>query len=301
MTIGRYSRVNLCRFATVILPLACLIGLAPAIAAGQNQEIASAIRVSTKMGEIKGNAYYYKPAGSGVGQIFKVPSSSPTSGFTAVGTIINGKYVIAPAEKSDFFALVTDKPASAFSGGAPGPPTSGPMEGSAGSSEAAGFAGCPASQGAYYSSGSGWMPMTMVDLEHGRGTSIKAGLGDMARNPFNPMAGRTNIMTLTNPAAHVTVGADPKFCMAIPVSISTDNIVIGNLDVKGDHREIESALSAKNSTGTWVPAKRVHKVNVERISDRVVLISPQDPLPPGQYVLAGSATTGVGTYDFGVE
>lgn len=176
--------------------------------------------------------------------------------------------------------------------------------GSSGSSPGAAAeagAACTAVQGAYYMSDSGWKPLTLVDMHRDRGMSLSGGLRDMAHNPFNARAGQTNIMTITNPSSHVTVGQHPKFCMAIPVAVSTDNVVIGSLDVKDGHREIESLVSARNSAGTWIPESRVHKVTVNRVSDNVVEITTQDALPPGQYVLAGSATAGVGTYDFGVQ
>jgi hypothetical protein len=139
------------------------------------------------------------------------------------------------------------------------------------------------------------------DLQHGRGSSLSGGFKDLASNPFNARAGQTHIVTLSNPTSHVTVGAHPTFCMGIPVSISTDNIVIANLDVKGDHREIESLVSSRNSAGTWIPQNRVRKVQVKRISDGAVEITPQDELPPGQHVLAGSVTAATGTYDFTVQ
>lgn len=176
----------------------------------------------------------------------------------------------------------------------------GATTGSAGGADTGG-AGCTATQGAYYMSDSGWRPMTLVDAQHGRGASISGALRDLAHNPFNPRAGQTNVVSLANPASHVTVGTHPRFCMAVPVSVSTDNIVIGSLDVKEDHREIESLISAGNAAGTWIPQSRVHKVTVKRLSDSNVEITPQEVLPPGQYVLAGSATAAIGTYDFGVQ
>jgi hypothetical protein len=63
------------------------------------------------------------------------------------------------------------------------------------------------------------MPMTLVDARHGRRTSISDGLRDMVKYPFNARAGQTNIAMMTNPAAHVVVGARPKFCIARAVVI----------------------------------------------------------------------------------
>jgi hypothetical protein len=84
--------------------------------------LASDIAASVKMGELKGNTYYFKPAGGGIGQIFRVPSGdNPGNKFTMVGLIMSDKYKIQPEEKSDFYAVVTDKPPSAFAGEAPKP------------------------------------------------------------------------------------------------------------------------------------------------------------------------------------
>jgi hypothetical protein len=293
MPIPRRLRIFAFTDVPKLISFLCLVLLAAATAGGQSAELTAAISASTKMGELNGNTYYYKSAGMGVGQIFKVPSANPTS-VTMVGMIVGDKYMIQPAEKSDFFAVVTDKPASAFSGGAP---TSGqPMSASA-SNRPTDPAGCGTGVGSYYLSDSGWAPMTFANAQRGSGVSIAGTFSDAVKNPFNSRGGETKILSFANPAAHVKVGPSPKFCMVIAASTSTDNIVIGNVDVKGDHREMESLRTAKTSAVKWIPAERAHKVNVIRVSDSVVQITPQQPLPPGQYLLAGPA----GMYDFGVQ
>jgi len=80
--------------------------------------IKTTIDSSKKIGEYKGNAYYFKPAAPGTGQIFRVPIGDSPTTFAMVGLIVNGKYAsMDPKEKSDFFALVTDTLASDIAGG----------------------------------------------------------------------------------------------------------------------------------------------------------------------------------------
>ncbi len=115
------------------------------------------------------------------------------------------------------------------------------------------------------------------------------------KNPLNPNAGRTRIAMYKDPAASITLGASPKFCIAIPANVNPEVLEIGTVDVKKDHRELEITHADK----TWMPPKRVQAVDVKRISDNAVEIIPKEPLAPGQYVLGGPPTVGV--YDFGVE
>jgi hypothetical protein len=129
--------------------------------------------------------------------------------------------------------------------------------------------------------------MTVV-VSAGReaGVSMKEGL----KNPLNPNAGRTRIAMYKDAAAAITLGASPKFCIAIPTHVSPEVLEIGTVDVKKDHTHADT---------TWMPPKRLQAVDVKRISETVVEILPKEPLPPGQYVLGGPPTIGV--YDFGVE
>jgi|SRR5208283_4069062 len=103
------------------------------------------------------------------------------------------------------------------------------------------------------------------------------------KNPLNPSAGRTRIATYKDPAAAITLGASPKFCIAIPATVNPEVLEIGSVDVKKDHRELQLAHADK----TWMPPKHLQAVDLKRISDNVVEIIPKQPLPPGQYVLGG--------------
>jgi hypothetical protein len=86
-------------------------------------EVQAQIAASKKIGETNGDIYYYKRAAAGIGAIFRVSSTDQTK-YDYVGTIINNQYQINPAEKSGFFAVVTDQPASAITGDAsPAPST----------------------------------------------------------------------------------------------------------------------------------------------------------------------------------
>jgi hypothetical protein len=165
---------------------------------------------------------------------------------------------------------------------------------SGGAAAAGGSGGppCPADYIPHYLDGGAWKPMTML-VSAGReaGVSMKEGL----KNPLNPNAGRTRIAMYKDPAAGITLGASPKFCIAIPANVNPEVLEIGTVDVKKDHRELEITHADK----TWMPPKRLQAVDVKRISDNVVEIIPKEPLAPGQYVLGGPPTVGV--YDFGVE
>jgi len=91
------------------------------------------------------------------------------------------------------------------------------------------------------------------------------------------------------------VGSSPSFCVGIPANFNPSQIEIGIVDVKKDHREVEQAESTREN---WLPPNRVQPVEIKRISDTVVEVTPKSPLAPGQYVLGGPPMVGI--YDFGV-
>jgi hypothetical protein len=59
------------------------------------------------------------------------------------------------------------------------------------------------------------------------------------------------------------------------------------------------ASSAKRSMDDWMPEKRVQPVDIKRLSDTSVEVTPKEPLMPGQYLLGGPGVL-VAYYDFGV-
>ncbi len=163
-----------------------------------------------------------------------------------------------------------------------------------------GAAACASSFGPTYWDGSAWKPMTAAaHLGADRGVSFRNGL----KNPFNPRAGITNIITFKNPSAALSLASSPRFCVSMPLNVDPTVILIGVVDVKKNHRELETCAGPCASRGRtaddWMPEKRVQPVEIKRVSDSAVEITPKTPLKPGQYILGGPAT--VGFYDFGVS
>lgn len=160
------------------------------------------------------------------------------------------------------------------------------------SATASAGASCPTTMTPYYLDGSSWKPMTVV-VNAGRetGVSLKEGL----KNPLNPMAGRTRIAQYKDPAATITLGPSPKFCLSLPASVNPEVLLIGTVDVKKDHRELEINHSDK----IWMPQKRIQPIDVKRISDTMIEITLKSSLAPGQYVLGGPPVLNI--YDFGVD
>ncbi len=192
---------------------------------------------------------------------------------TASATVTN------PGEMSGAAGTAAAKPAS--------PAASGPQ--------------CPATSSANYWDGSSWKPMTYAVTQRAeRGFSIRESM----KNPFNNQRGVTNIIRFKDVAAPVTLGPSPRFCFPTSVNISPQ-FTIGTVDVKKDYREIEVTRSDRNPD-SWIPSKRTLEVDIKRVSDTAVEVTPKAPLEAGQYVLSssplGGATAAPGsTYDFGVE
>lgn len=159
---------------------------------------------------------------------------------------------------------------------------------------------CPSTYGASYFDGAAWKTMLLaVSLPKERDVSLKQGFKDIGRNPLSAMAGTAGRMVVTrykDSSAPLTLGPRPSFCIMIPANFNPSQILIGVVDVKKDHREVEQAVSTRES---WLPPNRVQAVDIKRISDTVVVVAPKTPLAPGQYVLGGPPMVGV--YDFGVQ
>jgi len=159
---------------------------------------------------------------------------------------------------------------------------------------------CTSTFGVAYWDGSAWKPMVLAaHLGKDTGVSLRQGI----KNPFNPRAGYTSIVTFKNPEANLTLEGSPRFCVPIPANYDPTIVKIGVIDVKKDHRELETCTGPCASRGRsqddWMPDKRVQAVDVKRISDTLVEITPKTPLQPGQYILGGPPL--VGYYDFGVK
>jgi hypothetical protein len=125
----------------------------------------------------------------------------------------------------------------------------------------------------------------------------------MGRNPFNTRAGITNIVTFKNAEATLAVDPSPRFCLPIPANYDPTVVMIGSVEVKKDHRELETCSGPCASRGrtadSWMPEKRVKAVDIKRISTTLVEITPKEPLPPGQYIIGGPPL--ISYYDFGVK
>jgi hypothetical protein len=114
---GVLSAVTAIAFFVFFMPIAGHAADKPPYLTATAAEVQAQIGLSRKLGEMDGDFYYFKPAGAGTGtgQIFRVSSKDPTK-FAFVGTIISNQYMISTAEKSNFFAVVTDTPPSALTG-----------------------------------------------------------------------------------------------------------------------------------------------------------------------------------------
>jgi hypothetical protein len=153
--------------------------------------------------------------------------------------------------------------------------------------------------GAYYWDGSAWKQMTVpAILKTKQGYSMKAGL-----ESFGSTRATTAIIRYENATAPLSLTSRPRFALCARTSDATANFVIGRLDVRKDYREIET-LSRLESYGSmiWIPKKRLEPVDVKRVSDTVVEVTPKDPLAPGEYLLVHPGPTVEGNdFDFGVE
>ena len=158
---------------------------------------------------------------------------------------------------------------------------------------------CTAMIGASYWNGSVWT--TMIMAAH-IGKSGGMSFGAHLKNPLNPLAGYTDIVTFKNPAAALTLPPTPIFCVPMPANVDPTVVKIGTIDVKKDHRELETCAGRCASKGRtsddWMPDKRVQAVEIKRVSERVIEITPKTPLAPGQYILGGPPL--VGYYDFSI-
>jgi hypothetical protein len=152
---------------------------------------------------------------------------------------------------------------------------------------------CPTTSMGNYWDGSTWKPLTtVVPLPRERGLSIR----EQLKNPLNPMAPYTTIYRYKDTSATLTLGATPRFCFVLSVN-AAPNVVIGELDVKKNDREIEMKFSDRQNSTSGIPARKSVEVDVKRTSPTSIEATPKSPLHPGQYVINSSYMA----FDFGVQ
>jgi hypothetical protein len=145
--------------------------------------------------------------------------------------------------------------------------------------------------GVYYWTGITWQPMEPV-------TWSANGL---------KKEGKSSVFSFRHPKARVQLTeANPLFCYkfidAAPGSSDlppSQNVFIAHLDQKKDHRQLQTVSSAgsfKFSAG--LGEKRALEIVLTDVAPGVILLSPKEPLSPGEYVL-GASSLAISGYDFG--
>jgi hypothetical protein len=149
---------------------------------------------------------------------------------------------------------------------------------------------CPSQLGAYYLDGSSWKPMSQI-LAEGSSAHVK---------PIPFATSVKGVMRFRDAASPITLGETPKFCLHGSMQLSR-NLVVAALDVKSDHREIETVhVGQYSGAKTGIPDNKIQPIDLKTVSDSTVEISIRKPLHPGQYMIFPTGQGGVG-YDFGVS
>ena len=151
--------------------------------------------------------------------------------------------------------------------------------------------GCPRSPVNYWD-GSAWQPMTAArkGIDTNRFTA-----GAVLRDPLHVK----NIYRFPGPAASLNMGTSPEFCVFVPVSSQPD-FLIGVVDIRGGNRQIEFTKPHLENglSNEWISHHKSRPVTYERLSDTNVVVTPAEPLPPGQYILILNEFS---IWDFGVQ
>jgi len=183
----------------------------------------------------------------------------------------------------DVIAAMMAKGSSA----SPAMPAAGPSQSAAQRNASSAEPACPGS-GASYWDGAAWKPMTQV-LAEGSSASVR---------PIPFATSVKSVARFRDPAAPITLGATPKFCISTPFP---RNLVVASVDVKSDHREIQlMKAGAYSGAKSGIPDKKLEPVDIKQVSSSVVEVSTTKPLPPGQYIIFPTGQ-GYSGYDFGVK
>jgi hypothetical protein len=143
-------------------------------------------------------------------------------------------------------------------------------------------------QGVYYWTGIAWQPMEPVTWS---ANGVKK-------------AGKSSVWIYRHPEARIQLtGGRPLFCYKFmevaPESPYPSSFVIARLDQKKDYRQLETPSDTGAFTFKAGSSKgRMLDITVTDVTRGVILISPKEPLLPGEYVLGGSSLAITG-YDFG--
>lgn len=146
--------------------------------------------------------------------------------------------------------------------------------------------------GAYYWAGTAWQPLEPLTWS---ANGVKKD-------------GKSYVWSYRHPQARVQLtGRSPLFCFKSiaapgdPNAPSSPNIVIARLEQKKDYRQLQSpSADGAFKFNAGLSKERTPEVTVTDVAPGVVLISPKEPLSPGEYILGGSSLTIAG-FDFGIH
>jgi hypothetical protein len=144
--------------------------------------------------------------------------------------------------------------------------------------------------GAYYWTGIAWQPLEPLTWS---ANGVKK-------------VGKLFVWAYRHPEARVQItGRSALFCLKFiaaagsPSPPSSQSVVIAHLDKKKDHRELETPSAAGAfAFKAGLSKERTPEIAVDDATPGVILISPKEPLSPGEYVLGG-ASLAISGYDFG--
>jgi hypothetical protein len=153
--------------------------------------------------------------------------------------------------------------------------------------------------GTYYWTGVAWQPMQQTNFS---GSGLKK-VGKL----FVPGLTPQMVWTFRDARAPVQLkDGNPLFCYKFvevppgtPFAPSSRDIVIARFDEKKDHRELQTTSGGTVFTfKSGLSKERSVELTITDISSTLSLISPKEPLKPGEYLLTGTSLA-ISGYDFG--
>ena len=151
----------------------------------------------------------------------------------------------------------------------------------------------PSSSGVYLKDSTGWKKLEQI-----RWVSGEASQGGKALVPGLPP--QLFVWTFRDAHAPVQVnGFSAHFFIRDVSGFHDHDVLIVKLDVKKDHRELQSTGGDFLTFKSGLSKDRAPEFQIHKVSDDTFSITPKEPLAPGEYMI--TISPGVNGYGFSVK
>jgi len=148
----------------------------------------------------------------------------------------------------------------------------------------------PPDHGAYYKAKDGWQKLELLTVS-GNKVAVFSGATVSYRGAEAPVQ-----LSDRRPVFYLKTTPNKEAMMA---RASRDTVIV-LLNKKGDHRELQIIKSGLFGAKAGYDKKRMPDVTLHSVNNLMIMITPNEDLAPGEYLLTWESMGSYG-YDFGIK